>query len=293
MKQLHVMFTMDCEARNDIATEGGPKDWDFCRRSMEGYTDLLLQHGYRPTLFVVPQTAEAHPQALLELKRKGAELGLHLHPQDFGYTDYLGAYSFEEQVAMLTRVTQVWENALGFRPESFRGGNFSGNDATAPALESLGYRQGSLSVPGRNFTRVKSNWAGAQLWPRHMHKANRLLKGELDFLEIPATADWESVMWGGLTKLELRIEMVDARAHGFTIRKSVARQCNEGIEEPYLCALTHNIFDYSNTGEFRRQVLEGMLQEIGDCAEHNALTIHGCTLQEYHAWFDETAGAHV
>ncbi|MDL2258270.1 hypothetical protein LJC42_03800 [Eubacteriales bacterium OttesenSCG-928-K08] len=291
MKKLHVMFTMDCEARNDIATEGGPPDWAFCRRSMEGYTDLLLQHGYRPTLFVVPQTAQAHSAALLELKNKGAELGLHLHPQDFGYADYLGGYSYEEQVAMLDRVTQDWADALGFRPESFRGGNFSGNDATAPALSHLGYKQGSLSVPGRNFTRVKSNWAGAEMWPHHMHKANRLLAGDMNFLEVPATADWESVMWGGLTKLELRIEMVDARAHGFTIRKSVERQREEGIEEPYLCALTHNIFDYTDLGEFRRQVLEGVLQEISACADQQELAVHGCTLQEYHTWFHATKSA--
>jgi len=287
MKRLHVMFTMDCEARDDIATEGGAKDWDLCLRAMEGYTELLLNNNYSPTLFIVPQTARQFPSELRALGKSGAELGLHLHPQDSGYEDYLGAYDYNEQHVILEKATRQWTDAIGGAPSSFRGGNLSANDATAPALFALGYRQGSLSVPGRNFTRVKSNWAGAPMWPRHMHKANRLLEGALDFLEIPVTSDWDSVMWGGLTKLELRIEMVDARAHGFTVRKSVERQLNEGIEEPYLCALTHNVFDYTDHSEYRRQVLKGLLEEISLCAQRNDLAINGCTLAEYHTMFDQ------
>jgi hypothetical protein len=283
------MFTMDCEAITGIATEGGPPDWDFCGRAMRGYAETLEANGYYPTLFVTPQTAERHAPLLRELSAAGAEIGLHLHPQDFGYSDYLGAFDYEAQIKMLELVTDRWANAIGCRPQSFRGGNFSANDATAPALCACGYRQGSLSVPGRNFTRVKSNWAGAMMQPRHMHAANRLLAGDLPFLEVPATADWESVMWGGLTKLELRLEMVDARAHGFTIRKNVARQLCAG-EAPYLCALTHNIFDYSDPQEFRSQVLSGVIREIDACAQQQALTIAGATLKTYHHWFDQQQG---
>ena len=223
---------------------------------------------------------------MLELEDWGAELGLHLHPQDYGYADYLGGYTLEEQKNMLEEACTLWSEALGKRPQSFRGGNFSANDATFPALAGCGFRQGSLSVPGRSFTRVKSNWAGGSMQPYHAHPANRLLAGALDFLEIPVTADWESVMWGGLTKLELRLEMVDARSHGFTIRKNVDRQLDAGVEHPYLLALTHNIFDYSNPAEFRRQVLDGVLDEIDRYAGEKELQKTGFTLAAYHERVD-------
>lgn len=286
MKKLYVMFTMDCESIDSIATEGGPVDWAFSRRSMEGYVKVLNREGYAPTLFISPPNAEENASMLLDLHKSGAELALHVHPQDFGYCEYLGAYDHEAQVRIIGSAAEHWAEKIGFLPTSFRGGNLSANDATAGALCELGFRQGSLSVPGRSFTRVKSNWAGAPMNPWHMNKANRLLEGDLDFLEIPVTADWESVMWGGLTKLELRIEMVDARAHGFTIRKNVERQLKDQIEEPYLCILTHNIFDYSDPSEFRSQVLEGVIREIQGCAALHELTVAGLTLEQYHKAYD-------
>ena len=202
------------------------------------------------------------------------------------YADYLGAYDYDDQHRMLSEACQVWGDALGKAPASFRGGNFSANDHTFSVLEDLDFFQGSLSVPGRNFTRVKSNWAGASMLPYHTNRANRLLEGNMDFLEIPTTADWESSMWGGLTKLELRIEMVDARAHGFTVRKSVDKQIEQRVTHPYLLALTHNSFDYSDPHEFRRQVLEGLIAEIDGYAEKKELIRKGYTLSEYHQEVD-------
>lgn len=286
MAQLDVMFTMDCEAIAQMSKEGGPVDWDICKRAMEGYCDTLLQKGLKPTLFIVPHTAQHAASVLLELQKAGAELGLHLHPQDYGYDDYLGGFNYEEQYSMLQEACDRWSNSLGQMPKSFRGGNFSANDHTFGVLYELGFRQGSLSVPGRNFTRVKSNWAGGMQQPYHTSRANRLIKGKMDFLEIPVTTDWESVMWGGLTKLELRIEMVDSRAHGFTVRKNIDRQLTGGIEDPYILAMTHNIFDYTNKSEFRRQVLDGVIEEIDTYAEKKELRRVGWTLEEYHKKVD-------
>jgi hypothetical protein len=53
--------------------------------------------------------------------------------------------------------------------------------------------------------------------------------------------------------------------------------------------LTHDIFDYSDKGEFRSQVLEGIIDEIERCAESNGLAIDGLTLKEYHTLFDENS----
>ena len=287
MAFLDVMFTMDCEAVAELSKEGGPPDWDFAKKAIEGYCESLLNAGLPPTLFIVPYAAEKLAPFFLEIHQKGVELALHYHPQDHGREDYLGAYDYNEQNIMLAEAVDIWSNALGFKPKSFRGGNFSANDYTYPVLYDLGFRQGSLSAPGRSFTRVKSNWVSAPMLPYHTSRANRLIPGDMDFLEVPTTVDWESSMWGGLTKLELRIEMVDARAHGFTVRKNVDRQLKEGIKNPYLLALTHNIFDYSDLHEFRRMVLYDLISEIKNCADQRELTIRGFTLAGYHEVFKE------
>lgn len=286
MKELYTIFTMDCEAINALAAEGGPSDWDFCKRSIVGYCEALLKRNFKATLFIVPYTAEKHSKILQELEREGIELALHYHPQDYGYNDYLGAYDGEQQYSMLSEAIDQWEQAIGKKPESFRSGNLSANDYTFPTLERLGFRQGSLSVPGRNFTRVKANWAGSPKVPYHTNKANRLIEGDLEFLEVPVTADWESIMWGGLTPLEMRIEMVDARAHGYTIRKNVERQLKNHDSFPYILILTHNIFDYSNKNEFRTQVMEGIIDELKNYTEKADLSLSGITLSEFHRMYD-------
>ena len=286
MKRLDVMFTMDCEAIDVIAAEGGPPDWDFSRRAIEGFCEILLAKNLTPTLFIVPHTAEAQAQLFRDLEKQGVELALHYHPQDDGHSDYLGAYDYDAQKEMLSIAAGRWANAIGKMPKSFRGGNYSANDNTFPVLADLGFRQTSASMPGKNFTRVKSNWAGAQMQPYFTNRANRLIPGDMDLFEIPATADWDSVLWGGLTKLELRVEMVDARAHGFTIRKNVSRLLSEGMESPYLLALTHNVFDYTDKNEFRRKVLEGIIEEIEACAEQNSLIFTGHTLSGYRAIYE-------
>lgn len=289
MKNLNVIFTMDCEAINGLASEGGPNDWDFCKRSIIGYCEVLLKKNFRATLFIVPFTANKLSRILLELEEEGVELALHYHPQDHAYKDYLGAYDGEQQLSMLSEASDMWAQAIGKKPESFRGGNVSANDYTFPALERLGFRQSSCCMPGRNFTRVKANWKGSPMYPYHTNKANRLIEGSLELLELPMTVDWESIMWGGLTPLELRIEMVDARAHGFTIRKNVDRQLKDDFSLPYISVLTHDIFDYSDKSEFRTHVLEGVIAEIERCAEANGMGLNGATLKEYHTLFDNKA----
>jgi peptidoglycan/xylan/chitin deacetylase (PgdA/CDA1 family) len=288
MNKLNVIFTMDCEAIDELAAEGGPKDWDFCKRSIIGYCETLLKKNFKATLFIVPYTAEKHSRLLLELEHEGVELGLHYHPQDYGYKDYLGAYDGDQQLAMVSEASNMWAEAIGKKPKSFRGGNMSANDYTFPVLERLGFSQGSLSMPGRNFTRVKANWKGSPMYPYHTNKANRLIEGNMEFMEVPSTVDWESAMWGGLTPLELRIEMVDARAHGFTISKNVERQLKDNYFLPYISVLTHDIFDYSDKSEFRTHVLEGILDELEKCAENANLELNGTTLENFHQIYDSS-----
>jgi peptidoglycan/xylan/chitin deacetylase (PgdA/CDA1 family) len=274
---LYVVFTMDCEQVG--ANQGGPIDWSLGERAIQGYCQTLLDHNLTATLFLVPQAAERYYQALRPLVEAGVEVGLHYHPQDHGHADFLGAYTYQQQYEMLDKAVRAWKKAMGQKPKVFRPGNFSANDATFPVLEALGIVAGSVSCPMRNFTEVRANWAGAPLDAHFAHQANRLLAGELNFFEAPLSVDWESIMWGGRTPLELRLEMVDSRAHGFTIRKIIERQIKTGVL-PHLVIMTHNVFAYGDPAEFRQQVLSGVIKEIERAARAATLTPRGVTLQE-------------
>jgi peptidoglycan/xylan/chitin deacetylase (PgdA/CDA1 family) len=268
---------MDCEQVDRLASQGGPATWDLGERAIRGYCETLEAHGLGATLFVVPQAAARYRDALLQLAATGSELGLHYHPQDAGYPDFLGGFTAGEQEAMLREAMDQWSQVLGLSPSVFRPGNFSANDATFPVLSSLGFLAGSVSLPLRDFVEARASWAGAPLDPHFTHRANRLLAGDLPFFEVPVTVDWESRMWGGRTPQDLRIELVDARAHGFTIRKSVKRQLDSGTQ-PLLVVYTHNIFDYGDRVEFRRQVLDGIVAEIRHAAELHDLRVRPITL---------------
>jgi peptidoglycan/xylan/chitin deacetylase (PgdA/CDA1 family) len=299
---LYGCFTMDCEQVG--ANQGGPASWELGEHAIRGYCETLLSHQLTATLFVVPQVATRYRPLLQQLAGQGIEVGLHFHPQDHGYPDFLGAFTGEEQAEMLRPAIEAWSQAMGRAPRVFRPGNFSANDATFPTLAGLGFLAGSVSCPLRNFVEARANWGGAPLDPHFTHAANRLLSGNLPFFEVPITVDPESIMWGGRTPLELRLEMVDGRAHGYTIRKSIARQqppcenraCPElaegGLpqtgqrraEVPGNCTgvvvtvLTHNIFDYSDPREFRRQVLDEVVAEMRRAAEAGVLELLPATL---------------
>lgn len=288
MKNLYAIFTMDCESIRGYGTEGGPPGWEFSKKAITGYCELLLKEGLSPTLFTVPYTAENQSKILLDLEKEGVEPALHYHPQDHGFNDFLGAYNRKRQIEMLKEAKKQWSDAIGKNPVSFRPGNFSANDHTFPVLEKLGLKQGSVSCPDRNFTMARSNWKGASLYPHYAHSANRLIEdGDMDFLEVPVTADNECVMWGGLTPLELRVEMVNTKDHGYTIRKAIDKQMKLGIKMPVLVVITHNIFDYSDPEEHSTKVLQSMVDEMKRYSEIKGLNLKGPTLNEYHRIFNE------
>ena len=83
-------------------------------------------------------------------------------------------------------------------------------------------------------------------------------------MDVAPTVDIESRMWGGAHPQDLRIELVDAKNHWYTIQKNVVRQVAAGEEVPvkYLKALTHNIFDYSNPQDFRRETMLGVISAV-------------------------------
>lgn len=284
-KPLYVIFTQDCEQLMDDSIHGGPEEWSISERSVTGFADTLEEYGLSATFFIVAQTAAAQPSLYWDLEKRGFELGLHIHPQDtrLGYTDYLGGYTFEEQVDMFDTVADQWADAIGKRPTTFRGGNFSANDNTYPALVATGFTHGSVSSPGRQYDQAKAVWQGAVPYAHYAHKANRLFPGDLDFYEIPLTCDQVRRRAPHLP-MELRIEGADGEAHRQTVRQAWADMAEFPDDAPrIIMPFTHNTHFYEDTNSEKRQALDAIVDEINIIAEEEGYEVVGGTIGSVYA----------
>jgi len=172
---------------------------------------------------------------------------------------------------------------MGYRPTSVCIGYGSSNDYTWGVLVDLGFAHGMTKIPGRILPECASVAAGALLDPHYAHPWNRVLSGGLDFVEIPVCIDPDSRLWGGKQPQDLRVELVDAKNHSFTIAKAIKRQLDHATPLKIVAMLTHNIFDYSDRGNFRRQTLEGIIAHARRVAEQHEMPISGVTHAEFAA----------
>ena len=267
-EEVHVCWTIDCEA-----TQEAISDIKMGVRSIRGFVELLAEAGLKGTLFVLPSDAVAYPVLLRELASQGLEIGLHYHPQEEGHRDFCGAYSEIEQMVMYSEATTKLSDSVGFQPRTFRTGSCSANDATFPVTEELGYTSCSHSMPGRNMANLRSNWVGAPHNPHFTHSANRLLPGSMDLVEVPITTDPDSMLWSGGHAQDLRVELFDAKNHRFMIDKMLRRERDRPAPVKSIVTLTHNIFDYSDSGDFRHQTMKQMIEDFAELAEIHRLNL--------------------
>ena len=269
----HICWSIDCESCR------GEVDMDLGRRAIDGFCEILDDVGWLGTLFVMPEEIEPMAELLARKAETGHELALHLHPDASGYpSGYLGVYSAEVQAEILGKANETFRRILGVTPVSIRPGFGSANDSTFPVLAQCGLRQSSTSFPGRKMSFLASNWAGEPFFAHYTNPHNRFLEGGLDFVEIPLSVDWETMIWGGIHPQDLRVEYTDAKNHGFLIRKLVKRQVSEDLPLRALVPFTHNLFDYSNPANFRRETMQGMVKEIVRLGEELNLTLKGSTM---------------
>lgn len=261
---------VDCES-----TQKSIADPALGERSVRGLGEVLGAHGLKATFVVIPTDIRAHAAVYRELEAEGHEVGLHVHPAEQGYEEFFGVYGYDDQVTILSEGIDAFEQAMGRRPEVFTPGYFSANDHTFPALEALGFRHGTVSLPTRNLPQCACVWGNSPLDAHYPHRFNRSLPGDVDFVDLPPTVDVDSRMWGGAHPQDLRIELVDAKNHWYTIQKNVKRQVDAGdaVRVPYIKALTHNIFDYGDPRDFRRETLQGVIEAAKGIFEQN-----GCDL---------------
>ena len=258
-----VNWSIDCEA-----TQHAVKDPELGTRGAQGYADILDEHGLKGNFFIIPGDAESNPSLYRSIMERGHEIGLHLHPADEGYSEFAGEMSPEEQCEVITKAKDRWAQAVGFEPVCFCMGYASANDYTFGVLEELGFGYGQVGLPGRRLPETACVWEGAPLYIHYANRNNRLLSGDLDFVEVPHTVDLESYMWGGKHPQDLRVELVDSKNHWYTIYKAVMRQKDDvSIPVKIIRGVTHNTFDYSDPHNFRRQTLKGMIGSVKSILE--------------------------
>ena len=249
-------------------------------RALQGVREICAASGWKATFVVIPSDMRAHAARYRDLEAEGHEVGLHVHPGEQGYAEFLGVYGFDEQVQILTEAAAVFADHMNRPPVCFTPGYFSANDHTFAALEAAGLRHGTVSCPTRNLPQCACVWGSSPMGAHYPHRHNRCLQGEVDFVDVPMTIDPESRLWGGAHPQDLRVELVDAKNHYYTIEKAVKRQLEPRDTTPvkYIKVLTHNIFDYAEERDFRRQTLLGIIDASRRiCADQEAELVPATT----------------
>ncbi len=243
---LYVVFTMDCEPVASKAVRSGPKSWEQSVRSIEGFSYRLLTAGYAPTLFVSPRTADEHAPLFEELVDNGVELGAHIHPPQLSpdLKRHLGVYREHDQRTIIGDAARRIESATGIIPRSFRSGMYSASDDTYRIAFEQGFRQGSVSQPGREVKGDAAVWTGKHADPHYVHPEDRLVEGGMPFLEVPVTADAQSTYRRGVPyDLSLDQGFWD-EWHQPLIEAQLRRMETEGVRFRSLCIPTRNLFGY-------------------------------------------------
>lgn len=266
-------FFTDCEATQPALDDAG-----LGERAVAGIAEVLESRAIRGTFHVIPTDAEASAPLYRDLASRGHEIGLHLHPAADGYEEFLGVYGPDAQRTIIVQAADRLAQKLGAFPATVLPGYASANDHTYGVLFDAGFRNGMTTIPTRVLPECASVHAGVPLDVHYANRNNRTLPGDLDFVEIPVTVDPDSRLWGGKTPLDLRVELVDAKNHWYTTAKAIDRQASVPVR--LIRAFTHNVFDYDNPADFRRQTLERMLDDVASLARAKGLQFRGATASE-------------
>ena len=268
MKEINVLVTMDCEPTTQTthAKATGPRDWDHGERAVTGYFDVGMSYGFPATFFIHPETIQAQTKMFKSLESKGACLGLHMHPWKYSMWRYQGKKFMENyggmpeetQVELLNECREIWREATGGgEPRYFRAGSFSGNDAIFRALVKCGFRGGSCSVPGRIWPDVRTVWAGAEPDPHRANDQFRQAKGRLEFVNVPVSVDYSTVLTQGTKGRRLhpdpRPDTDWVKEYGIdydTIATNIVTQTvARNPEVAVIVVVTHNHYEYRNAAD--------------------------------------------
>ena len=259
----HICWSLACEA-----TQHSVNDPELGERGVLGFKEILDMYGIKGTFLAIAGDIESRPSLYRMLYDEGHQLGIHVHPADEGYVEFAGVMGPDEQREMFLKANDRWSQAMGFRPDTVAIGYGSANDYTYTALEEAGFDHGNISLVGRRLPECACVWEGTPPYIHYAHRYNRLLPGDMDFIEIPHTVDTDSRMWGGKHAQDLRVELVDAKNHWYTMFKAVKRQKDDdSVPVKVIRGTTHNTFDLSDRNDFRRKTMIEMIEGLRDILE--------------------------
>lgn len=298
VERLHVIFTIDCQPAADKTAPEGPKSWEQSARAIDGFCSVVHDSGYPVTLFLTPKCADMHGPLVDELLGIGMELGLYVQPQSLAgghYKHFLGQYDAATQREIVMLAMQQFRDTVGLRPQSVRSAMFSASDETFGTLYSLGFRQGSLSSPGRRVSKHGAVWTGAARDAHYVRPDSRLEAGGLPFFEVPVTTDADQEH-GGLAP-DLMVE------HGSfeswqrpLIDGQVRRLETAGVPFKTLCIVTRNCFAYHNRKDKARVTLDALLAHLETLEEarngHAGFELYPTTLAHAHHLYRSPASVH-
>ncbi|HRJ73057.1 MAG TPA: polysaccharide deacetylase family protein [Terrimicrobiaceae bacterium] len=273
MNKLYFNLQIDCES-----TQFALRNPALGERAIRGLGDVLAETGTKGTFLVIPGDTAAHAKIYQELEQAGHEVGLHYHPWIEGRCEFLGSEGPDAQRALLAEAMDRHAQAMGRRPFAFCPGYASANDYTYGILEELGFTHGLVSFPTRDLPQCACVWGNSPLDPHYPHRYNKSLAGDVNFVDLPVTLDPQSRMWGGAHPQDLRVELVDAKNHFYTISKAVQRQLREETPLRQIRALTHNVFEYGDPGNFRRETYVGIVAAAKQIAEREGLGFEPVTM---------------
>jgi len=285
MKEIDIVVTMDCErpVSDTHPLASGPPNLEKAALWTRAYADIAGRYGFPVTFFVHPETAVAQAELFRELEEGGHCLGLHIHAWRFDdrFECEFGGLSENQARAMLGEATTLWRQAFGNRPRYFRQGTLSANDSLFRLLADMGFRGGSVSLPGRVFPDKHAVWAGAPLDPHRGNAVFRLLAGDLDFANMPITVDTSELNTRNSRQFywDLRpdFEGLDYRKHAKNV---VAQLQARAPAVPCINMLTHNDYDFADSRSRVARNFVAVLDAITDACREAGLTAVGATLAD-------------
>jgi peptidoglycan/xylan/chitin deacetylase (PgdA/CDA1 family) len=147
--------------------------------------ERLGDHNVKSTFFFTGDAAKSHPEIVRMVLNAEHEVGCHsLYHETLGDElipiPGLRPVLPEECSHRIETATKVVENVAGIKMLSFRAPRLWGSTAMVNALDDLGYKA-DASYPMFFYKE--------QLVPYHPNRANWLLEGDMDIVEIPNFAD--------------------------------------------------------------------------------------------------------
>ncbi len=157
---------------------------------------LFEEYGFRPTYLLSPEVMEDERSVsiLLDVVKRGAELGTHLHgefvepmrrEQPASTAEMAAHYPDDVEYGKLESLTRLFVEVFGFRPLSYRAGRFSISSRTIGFLERLGYAVDSSLTPFSSVSGVDHR--RAPVYPYHPDYDDIYRPGNSRILEVPIT----------------------------------------------------------------------------------------------------------